>query len=123
MRVRLFAIIATLGVAFASAAHGQDARPRSSPALDPDVEYICPQPVTRPERFYPRRAMQSAIEGYAKVDCAYEPSGRIHSCRAVIEEPTGWGFGAAAVRLACAYRLTETATGGRYEINIPFKLK
>jgi TonB family protein len=77
---------------------------------------------------YPERA---AAQGYdqiatVRVSCSLEPSGSLSDCRTVSEEPTGMGFGAAALAAARRSRVTPgtvngAAVGARVEYNIRFR--
>lgn len=58
---------------------------------------------------YPARAADAHVEGWAKVQCTVQTTGRLADCVVVAETPQGYGFGAAAVKT-----LTET---GRADLN------
>jgi protein TonB len=51
-------------------------------------------------RYYPTRAAEREKEGVVRVRCSVNASGRLVSCQILSEDPTGWGFGDATVRLA-----------------------
>lgn len=103
------------------------------PPPAPPVQVITnPQWIRRPggadlERWYPRRAKESGIEGRANLDCIVDESGRL-SCAVVSEEPANMGFGEAAVRMARAYQMRpltvngEPTAGGRVRLPIRFRL-
>ena len=62
-------------------------RPRVGP-MDPGIS-----------RYYPDIAMRMNIEGSATVRCIFTPAWRLDKCAVLSEEPPGWGFGGASVRL------------------------
>jgi protein TonB len=51
-------------------------------------------------RYYPSRAQERDKNGLVRVRCAVNASGRLVSCTILSEEPSGWGFGDATVRMA-----------------------
>jgi hypothetical protein len=69
-------------------------------------------------RFYPRRAADRGVEGDATIMCVVlEAEGRL-LCAPESENPEGWGFGDAAVRIArahhrIAYFIDGQPTAGR----------
>lgn len=78
------------------------------------------------DRYYPRRARESGIEGAVQLDCLVSPLGVLR-CAVISETPANWGFGAAALRIAGDYRMAPAlrdgaATEGRYRMRIPFQL-
>ncbi len=86
---------------------------------------------TRPprptERDFPQRALDRGVGGSASVECAMTPSGKPEDCRVVSEEPSGMGFGAAAVRIVQRGQLSPRTVdsgqpGDRFTVAIPFPL-
>ena len=77
-------------------------------------------------RYYPGHALQMDVEGAASLDCLVDPSGRL-DCTVISETPSGWNFGAAALRISRDYRMAPAmrdgrAVEGRYQMRIPFQI-
>ncbi len=78
-------------------------------------------------RYYPTRAMEREQEGRVVLDCIVSADGRI-ACTVVSEDPTGWGFGEAAIRISRNFRAAaqtsdgRATTGGRTRVPITFRL-
>jgi protein TonB len=51
-------------------------------------------------RYYPSRALERERGGTVRLRCGVNASGRLVNCVIVSEDPTGWGFGDASIRLA-----------------------
>ena len=49
---------------------------------------------------YPPRALDNQIQGGAVIECVVTPSGKLAECHVYDEQPTGYGFGQAALDLA-----------------------
>ena len=74
-------------------------------------------------RYYPEQAMNAGKEGRASIRCAVADDGTARDCSVLSEDPEGWGFGAAALRLAPLFRLKPGAKpGGAITIPINFRL-
>lgn len=52
---------------------------------------------------YPDAAVKAHVEGWAKVQCTVQATGRFADCVVMAEAPQGYGFGAAAAK-----SMTET---------------
>jgi TonB family protein len=62
-------------------------------------------------RYYPPRAFNEGVSGSATVDCLVDGAGLL-ACTVVSEEPEGYGFGEAALRISRHFRVaTETRDG------------
>jgi hypothetical protein len=48
---------------------------------------------------YPIRAEVHQTAGRVALDCALQPAGQLTDCKVKGERPSGWGFGAAALKL------------------------
>lgn len=78
-------------------------------------------------RYYPQRALDREQEGRVMLDCLVDASGRI-SCTVASEEPSGWGFGEAALRISRNFRAAaqtsdgRPTSGGRTRVPITFRL-
>lgn len=87
--------------------------PPVTPPAEPDhpVWAVLPTAEQR-ERAYPRRARLQQIAGGALVRCRAEANGTLTQCVIVDEEPRGWSFGEAALRLASTARVRDTTSAG-----------
>jgi protein TonB len=78
-------------------------------------------------RYYPTRASEREQEGRVVLDCIVSGDGRI-ACSVASEDPTGWGFGEAALRISRNFRAAaqtsdgRATTGGRTRVPITFRL-
>lgn len=54
---------------------------------------------TSAQQFYPPDALNEEVEGSATIECVVQPDGRLATCVVVSEDPKGYGFGRATVRL------------------------
>ena len=78
-------------------------------------------------RYYPPRALEREQEGRVMLDCLVDAGGRI-SCTVISEDPTGWGFGEAALRISRNFRAAaqtsdgRPTSGGRTRVPISFRL-
>ncbi|MEZ5960220.1 MAG: TonB family protein [Hyphomonadaceae bacterium] len=79
------------------------------------------------ERYYPARALAREIPGQVVLDCLVTVNGTLN-CAVVSETPNGWGFGAAALRIAAEHRMVPAsregqAMEGRYRMRVPFEVR
>ena len=107
--------------------------PTAPPAPPPPPAVIAnPQWIQRPNgadftREYPDRALEREREGRVVLDCVVASDGRIN-CSVSQEDPPGWGFGEAAVRIARSFRMSprtedgRPTDGGRVRVPITFRL-
>lgn len=78
-------------------------------------------------REYPDRALEREREGRVVLDCVVDAGGRI-ACSVASEDPTGWGFGPAAIRISRSFRMAPATAdgrptdGGRVRVPITFRL-
>ncbi len=78
-------------------------------------------------RYYPQRALDREQEGRVVLDCLVDANGRI-SCTVASEDPSGWGFGVAALRISRNFRAAaqtsdgRPTSGGRTRVPISFRL-
>jgi len=78
------------------------------------------------QAYYPRRAQQRSVEGVVQLDCRVLTTGNLR-CTVISETPSGWEFGAAALRIAADHRMTPAMRDGvpvegRYQMRVPFRL-
>ena len=110
--------------------------PLAIPAYPPPPaaeQLVPPRWTARPSagdisRYYPPDARRRNVEGRALIACEVALDGALRACGVVSEEPSGQGFGSAALALAWAFRMTPQmrdglpADGGRVRIPISFQL-
>lgn len=63
------------------------------------------------ERYYPARAVANNVSGKAVLDCLVNVDGTF-DCEIGSEEPSNWGFGAAAIEVAKYFLVAEKAVNG-----------
>lgn len=63
--------------------------------------------------YYPKAALREDLAGRATITCTVSVDGRLTDCRAVSEEPTDAGFGAAAVAMSQLFRMRPQTRDGR----------
>lgn len=79
------------------------------------------------ERYYPDRALERGQEGTVRLSCVVAADGRI-ACTVTSEDPAGWGFGEAALRISRHFRMAPATrdgaatSGGRINVPIRFNL-
>ncbi len=80
-------------------------------------------------RYYPDRAQRLEKTGSAVISCKVTAKGTLSSCNVLSEDPSGYGFGDAAVKLAIAgFQMkpqTQDGTpveGGTWTTKISFRL-
>ena len=89
-----------------------------------------PQWVRRPSardvtRFYPSRAIERDKTGVVVLNCTVRTNGTLQ-CSVASEDPSGWGFGAAAINLSRSYEMVPATRDGqpveaRNTLRIPFQ--
>jgi TonB family protein len=62
---------------------------------------------------YPDRAQARHIPGSAVLNCAIAGDGRLVDCRVTSEDPPGYDFGKAALRVATSFRFKTTTEEGQ----------
>jgi TonB family protein len=62
---------------------------------------------------YPKKARAARIGGRVNVDCDFGHDGRVKNCRAVMETPSGQGFGRAAEEVAKRFMAPVTKIDGK----------
>lgn len=79
------------------------------------------------QRYFPRWAYVLELQGDVSLDCLVSPEGRL-DCSIVSEDPIGFGFGEAALRIFRSFRMAPMTldgvptAGGRYRARIPFRI-
>lgn len=107
-------------------------------AVDPPPAPPTPSVITNPQwlerpdardfaRYYPERALERGQEGRVNLACIVAADGRI-SCSVTSEDPSGWGFGEAALRISRHFRMAPATrdgaptSGGRVNVPIRFNV-
>jgi periplasmic protein TonB len=79
-------------------------------------------------RFYPPKAMRAEVTGAVVLRCTVSAELKPDSCAVVSEDPAGYDFGAAAVRLASLFKLKPktadglSVVGGVWQTRIAFRI-
>lgn len=79
-------------------------------------------------RYYPPAALNAGVDARVVLDCIVGSDGRVN-CVVTSENPTGWGFGEASLRLSGSFRMAPqledgTATdGGRVRVPISWRVR
>jgi len=109
---------------------GCAARPQSSPSplplaqapKNPDdavVAFLRPTRSVTPDEMadaYPEGARRADLSGTTLVNCLIIDRGAVDDCRVVSENPPGWGFGEASVKLARLFRWQTVNRDGQSTI-------
>ena len=82
-----------------------------------------PQWLERPSgedlgRFFPPRAMMDGVSGRVVLSCVVDGEGALADCAVASEEPEGYDFGEATLRLVPLFRMTPGNAGARVGIPV-----
>jgi TonB family protein len=73
---------------------------------------------------YPDKARTKGLSGRATLDCVFAKDGRVKDCRALQQQPSGAGFGRAAILLSSRFKGPDLLPEGRVtrgmHVQIPF---
>lgn len=75
-------------------------------------------------RVFPKRAQREDVAGSATMSCQVMANGRLTACEVMAENPSGYGFGDAALSLAEAFKLPALVNGQPVEggtVRIPIR--
>jgi protein TonB len=61
---------------------------------------------------FPPRALRERVDGLVSMDCLVDGEGRL-DCTVVVEDPEGYGFGAATLEIAREFRLAPETRDGQ----------
>jgi len=73
---------------------------------------------------YPMNAQRRGVSGRGEIACLVAADGRVYDCKVLSEEPAGFGFGDAALRLARYFQMRpgyEPGNPDRPHVNIPIR--
>jgi hypothetical protein len=73
--------------------------------------------------FYPNNALTRGIEGHTVAQCTVGTGGLLEGCRIIEEEPKGWGFGAAHLRLLVGAQAQGCSPGQTLTNPMTWKLR
>jgi hypothetical protein len=80
-------------------------------------------------RNYPSAALKEGRPGAAAMRCAFAGDGRLRNCLVLAEQPAGYGFGEATLRLASRFQVAMRTTSGHpregeeFTVAIHFRLE
>jgi periplasmic protein TonB len=101
---------------------------RGETAVEPAAAPTKPVWLRKPKgediaRVYPARALRETKSGAAVMRCGVTADGRQSDCTVIAEDPVGWGFGEAALRLVPLFKMRLPTKDGVPQvggmINIP----
>jgi protein TonB len=117
-----------LGARAADAPSASDAAPAPDSAPNWTHEITperCPQ--GRLTHYYPPNAQAQGRTGSVVMKCRVTQEGTVDECVVVSEDPPGYGFGEAALKMSCLFKMKpKTVNGspvGGAEVTIPLKFK
>ncbi len=133
---RLRAVLAAFGLMAFTTPVADLPLPGTESPLAPAAE---PVRITRPDwerlpsgeemaRYFPERAQRLERSGRATILCTVETDGRVSGCVVASEDPAGFGFGEAAIRLSKLFRMKPAmhdgvaVGGGQVRIPLIFSL-
>ena len=106
------------------------------PSISPNI--LEPAHLDRPPAFlarpdpkavasdYPPAAASAHIAGHVVLDCIVTPEGQLSPCTVLDEQPSGWGFGKGAIKMASGFKMRPGSrdgvpiVGGHYRLPISF---
>src|SRR5690606_19870328 len=100
----------------------EEEKPPPPPPPPPDRPPPPPSVITNPvwreqpnasdfSRYYPERAQEREVEGRATIECIVNADGRLN-CTVTAEDPPGYGFGEATLRVSRHFRIAPATRDG-----------
>ena len=88
---------------------GQAGAQEANQAAETEMAPLCSHTPIHPEldAYYPAQARGLRVDGQSTIDCAFDDQGGVSSCLVLSEKPVGHGFSAAALRIACAFTISN----------------
>ncbi len=80
---------------------------------------VLPSLVEEQQPSYPKQAREQGVEGKVLLELDLDETGLLTAVRPLVEEPTGWGLGLAAVRAAWKMRFSPAFAG---EVAVPVRI-
>lgn len=77
-------------------------------------------------RYYPEQAARLNIEGIASLHCTVTVAGTLTDCSVLAEDPPGFGFGEAALKMTPQFKMrpaSAVATPAQSDVKIPVRFK
>ncbi len=122
MRKRIAIMAAGIQLFFASATLAQDL---NGEPVSPGREWFrCPANHKGPQRYYPAKAQNFAIEGTARIQCRFQLDGYPSECIWLTEPAPNLGFGSTAEQMGCMFRMQNIQylpSGELPIISVPIK--
>jgi periplasmic protein TonB len=78
------------------------------------------------ERNFPERAAREGKSGAVRIRCKVTAQGKVEQCAVQSEDPLGYGFGEAALRLAPLFQMKDVVDGESVagaEVMIPIQFR
>lgn len=76
-------------------------------------------------RYYPAQAQQLGVQGVAVIRCKLRLNGHVDQCVVASESPSDYGFGEAALKMTCLFKMKPKVVDGMpvdgAEVTIPLK--
>jgi TonB family protein len=94
--------------------------------LDRTPEFLARPDPKAVARAYPPAAASAHIAGRVVLDCIVTQEGRLSPCTVLDEQPSGWGFGKGAIKMASDFKMKPGShdgvpvVGGHYRLPISF---
>ena len=119
----LTAALSASGPAWAATPPTRTAPPRNPKPVVTNPDWAALPSPDDIARYYPEHAMRNGISGRAVIGCLVSAEGLLTNCEVISESPPGEDFGAAAVRMAPAFRMKPKTLDGTpvegAEVRIP----
>jgi TonB family protein len=91
-----------------------------------DVRWLEGPSVSDVAAAYPTKARAAGVGGQSTLQCDFSSAGRLRNCTVIMHHPSGYGFGAAAMKLAPLFAAPlkfpggESTKGARVDVRVSF---